>query len=517
MWSVGVVLCSVVGLATILLTVWVQKWKNPRCSNGGVLPPGSMGFPLIGETIQLLIPSRSLDLHPFIKNRVQRYGQIFRTSIVGRPIVMSTDPKFNHYIITEEGKSVELWYLDTFSKMLPIFGVGSIQKYIRNITLNHFGVESIRERLLPEVEQMIQKTLRSWSIQQSVELKHATSSMLFDFTLKQMFGYDSENSSEKLSDKFANFVHGLMSLPLNIPGTTYHKCLKDRKEVLSLMRGIVKERLAFPDKRRGDFLDHAIQDMKTEDFLTEDFIVQLMFGILFGTFEPISAVLVLTLTLLSDHPLIVEELTAEHEAILRNRQNPDSALSWNEYKSMTCTLNVINEVLRLGNVAPGLLRRVTKDIKFNGYTVPAGWDIVLVNPALHLNPNTFKDPAAFNPSRWKDLDSYTTSKNFMPFGGGIRQCAGADYSRAFVATFLHVLVSKFRPLLPCVDSTLPRRYLPPPPAGSTFGKKFLKESSSGQNTVNPPSMLSSYVFSASEPSRVSAKTLQPLDVKILLI
>jgi len=211
-----------------------------------------------------------------------------------------------------------------------------------------------------------------------------------------------------------------------------------------MMRGIVKERLAFPDKRRGDFLDHAIQDMKTEDFLTEDFIVQLMFGILFGTFEPISAVLVLTLTLLSDHPLIVEELTAEHEAILRNRQNPDSALSWNEYKSMTCTLNVINEVLRLGNVAPGLLRRVTKDIKFNGYTVPAGWDIVLVNPALHLNPNTFKDPAAFNPSRWKDLDSYTTSKNFMPFGGGIRQCAGADYSRAFVATFLHVLVSKYR-------------------------------------------------------------------------
>lgn len=76
-----------------------------------------------------------------------------------------------------------------------------------------------------------------------------------------------------------------------------------------MMRGIVKERLASPDKRRGDFLDHAIQDMKTENFLTEDFIVQLMFGILFGTFEPISAVLVLTLKLLSDHPLIVEELT----------------------------------------------------------------------------------------------------------------------------------------------------------------------------------------------------------------
>ena len=32
-------------------------------------------------------------------------------------------------------------------------------------------------------------------------------------------------------------------------------------------------------------------------------------------------------------------------------------------------LQVIHEVLRLGNVAPGLLRRATKDIQFNGTTI----------------------------------------------------------------------------------------------------------------------------------------------------
>ena len=76
-----------------------------------------------------------------------------------------------------------------------------------------------------------------------------------------------------------------------------------------MMRGIVKERLTFPEKYRGDFLDHAIEDMKTEKFLTEDFIAQLMFGILFASFEPISAVLVLTFKFLSEHPSILEELT----------------------------------------------------------------------------------------------------------------------------------------------------------------------------------------------------------------
>ncbi|CAB4290986.1 unnamed protein product [Prunus armeniaca] len=64
--------------------------------------------------------------------------------------------------------------------------------------------------------------------------------------------------------------------------------------------------------------------------------------------------------------------------------------------------------------------------------------------ALLLSPNTFMDPLEFNPWRWKDLDSLVVSKNFMPFGRGSRQCAGVEYSRLFLATVLHVLVTKYR-------------------------------------------------------------------------
>ncbi|PQQ18372.1 cytochrome P450 87A3-like [Prunus yedoensis var. nudiflora] len=134
----------------------------------------------------------------------------------------------------------------------------------------------------------------------------------------------------------------------------------------------------------------------------------------------------------------------EHEAILKNSENPNSSLTWDEYKSMNFTLQVINEILRLGNVAPGLLRRALKDIPVKGFTIPEGWTIMVVTSALQLSPNTFEDPLEFNPWRWKDLDSYAVSKNFMPFGGGMRQCAGAEYSRVFLATFLHVLFTKYR-------------------------------------------------------------------------
>jgi hypothetical protein len=38
---------------------------------------------------------------------------------------------------------------------------------------------------------------------------------------------------------------------------------------------------------------------------------------------------------------------AEHEAILKKRENSDASLTWSEYKSMTFTLQVILEVAEM--------------------------------------------------------------------------------------------------------------------------------------------------------------------------
>ncbi|XP_041014457.1 cucurbitadienol 11-hydroxylase-like isoform X3 [Juglans microcarpa x Juglans regia] len=378
----------------------------------GVLPPGSMGLPFIGESLELLVRSYSLDLHPFIKKRVQRYGTIFRTSLVGRPVVVSTDPEFNHLIARQEGRLVEQWYLDSFSKLMNMEGenkiskLGLFQKHSRSITSNHFGADRIKKSLLPQIEQCVNKTLREWSRQPSVEVKRATSVMTFDFSAKYLFGYDAEKSPVNMSEKLSNASKALMAFPLNIPGTAYRKCLKDREEFLNVLRNITEERLASPEKHRsstGDFLDQAINIEGDNDqkLFSSELVVNLLFALSFVSFESISSPLSLTIELLADHPSVLQELTAEHEAILKKTENPNAILTWDEYKSMTFTHYVINETLRLGFVAPGLLRKVVKDIEYKGYTISVGWTVILANPALHLQPDTYKDSLAFNPWRWK--------------------------------------------------------------------------------------------------------------------
>ncbi|PSS04897.1 Cytochrome P450 87A3 like [Actinidia chinensis var. chinensis] len=447
MWTIG--LCVVVALATISITHWIYKWRNPKTN--GVLPPGSMGLPFVGETLQLLMPNHSLDLHPFIKNRIQRYGPVFSTNLVGRPMIISSDPLLNSFIFQQEGRAVELWYLDSFQKLFNLEGenrpnaVGHIHKYVRGVYLNLFGVESLRTRLLSDIEKMIQANLRDWAGPgETIDAKTATSNMVAVFAAKHLFGHDAETSSEDIAETIDGFVQGLLSFPLNIPGTRFHKCMKDKDKLEKMITAKLKERIICPEKGQGDFLDQAVKDLNTDFFLTENFIISVTMGILFATVESISTSVGLAFKFFAEHPWVLEDLEAEQEAVIGKREDKNSPLTWDEYRSMTLTMNFINEVLRLGNVFPGILRRALKDIPYNGYTIPAGWTIMVVTSTLQLNPEIFKDPLAFNPRRWKDIDQETASKNFMPFGGGTRQCAGAELAKAFFATFLHVLISKYR-------------------------------------------------------------------------
>ncbi|XP_022766549.1 cytochrome P450 87A3-like [Durio zibethinus] len=445
MWS-HVWLCAI-SLLVVSVTMWIYRWWNPKCK--GILPPGSMGLPLLGETLSFLVTGNSIDIHPFVKERMNRYGPLFKTSLAGRSIVISTDPDFNNLLFQQEGKLVEMWYLDSFAKLLrqdTTAASGYVHKYLRHVVLNHFGVETLKGKLLPQLEYTINRGLQEWAKLPEIEVKDQCAAMIFGFTAKHMFSYEPEKSEENIVGNFSNFLEGLMSFPLRIPGTAFYRCGKRQQKIIKLITNLLEERMKSHPEARGDFLDQFVEDMRTEAFLTKEFATHVLFGILLASFETISSTLALALKYLSDYPTLLQQLTEEHEEILKKRKdgNPRDGLLWTEYKSMTFTHYVINESLRLANVAPGILRRVMKDIHVNGYTIPKGWAIMAVPAALQLNPNAFEGPLAFNPSRWKNIGSNATAKNFMPFGGGNRACAGAEFSKVLLAVFLHVLVTKYR-------------------------------------------------------------------------
>ena len=52
-------------IGSLLVVVILHYWSNPKCN--GKLPPGSMGWQLLVETLPFFAPNTSLGISPFVK------------------------------------------------------------------------------------------------------------------------------------------------------------------------------------------------------------------------------------------------------------------------------------------------------------------------------------------------------------------------------------------------------------------------------------------------------------------
>ncbi|XP_039791736.1 cytochrome P450 87A3-like isoform X2 [Panicum virgatum] len=438
-----------VTLAMVMAFItWAYRWSHPKAS--GRLPPGSLGLPLLGETLQFFAPNPTCDVSPFVKERLNRYGNIFKTSIVGRSVVVSADPDLNYYVFQQEGKLFESWYPDTFTEIFGRDNVGSLHgfmyKYLKTLVLRLYGQENLRTVLLADTDGACRASLASWASRPSVELKDAISTMIFDLTAKKLISYEPSKSSENLRNNFVAFIRGLISFPVDIPGTAYHECMQGRKNAMKVLKKMMRERMADAGRQGEDFFDVLIEELRREKpVMTEAIALDLMFVLLFASFETTALALTLGVKLLAENPRVLRALTEEHEVIVRSRKDRDAGLTWAEYKSMTFTSQVILEIVRLANIVPGIFRKALQDIEFKGYTIPAGWGVMVCPPAVHLNPEIYEDPLAFDPWRWQQDKAEITggTKQFMAFGGGLRFCVGTDLSKVLMATFIHSLVTKY--------------------------------------------------------------------------
>ncbi|OEL13600.1 Cytochrome P450 87A3, partial [Dichanthelium oligosanthes] len=376
---------------------------------------------------------------------------LFKTSLAGQPMVVSLDPELDHFIFQQEGKLFRSWYPEAANN---IFGKNSVTKYsadvhkfVRSFASKLFGTENLREVLIAELEDAMRQSFAAWAAKPSIEVKDGIADMILDLVAKKMISMEPAESRE-LRKNFEAFFQGMVCFPIYFPGTLFYKCMKGRRNVRRILTDILKERLSTPGKKRGDLVDLLVDELQSEKpLIDESFAIDVLAAILFGSYVTTSATLTIGFKFLTDSPKVVETLKEEHETILKKREDKSSGFTWKEYKSLTFTTQVMNEIIRMSNIAPGIFRKTLTDVQVNGYTIPAGWLIMISPMAVHLNPKLFEDPLKFNPWRWSTQDEakqIAQKRNFMPFGGGIRLCLGADFSKLFISLFLHILVTKYR-------------------------------------------------------------------------
>lgn len=106
---------------------------------------------------------------------------IFKTSLVGRPMVVTADEEFNQMVFQQEGKLFKSNYPDSFKKIVGEDSFhkqhGFIFKYMKKIMLEYIGHQKLKEVLISEFAKAASDSLASWSQLPSVELKEAISTV----------------------------------------------------------------------------------------------------------------------------------------------------------------------------------------------------------------------------------------------------------------------------------------------------------------------------------------------------
>lgn len=105
---------------------------------------------------------------------------------------------------------------------------------------------------------------------------------------------------------------------------------------------------------------------------------------------------------------------------------------------------VVKETLRVRSPLIDSTRMVSEPTEVSGHLIPAGTLVVIAMPLLHRRTGNFPpDPYAFRPERFLE-DGPREPYGYIPFGGGVRRCMGAQFGQLEMKVVLRTILERTR-------------------------------------------------------------------------
>ncbi|XP_022726005.1 abscisic acid 8'-hydroxylase 4-like [Durio zibethinus] len=480
METVSILPYVILFLFTLLSFPFIRKQKSGLPIKRFKLPPGSMGWPYIGETLQLY----SQDPNIFFLTKQKRYGEIFKTHILGCPCVMLASPEAARFVLVTHAHLFKPTYPKSKEKLIGpyalFFHQGECHTQLRKLVQRTLAPDAIR-KLIPDIEEIAVSAMDSWAASgQVINTLYEMKKFSFEVGILSIFGHLDRGYKEKLEENYQIVDKGYNSFPTNITGTAYHKALLARKRLNQILGEIICER---KEKRLAekDLLGHLLnfKDEKGQT-LTEEQIADNIIGVLFAAQDTTASVITWILKFLHDDPKLLEAVKAEQKVIYGSNDGGKRPLTWAQTRSMPLTYRVVLESLRMASIITFTFREAVVDVEYRGYLIPKGWKVMPLFRNIHHDPEFFSDPHEFDPSRFEVAPKPNT---FLPFGNGVHSCPGNELAKLEALILVHHFVTRFR--WKVVGSQSGIQYAPFPVPQQGFPARYWKESSSFIQHVCP--------------------------------
>ncbi|EPS66684.1 hypothetical protein M569_08091, partial [Genlisea aurea] len=402
------------------------------------LPPGTMGWPYIGETLKLY----SQNPNTFFSSKVKKYGSIFKSYILGCPCVIISSPETAKLVLVSKADLFKPTFPASKERMLGkqaiFFHQGDYHSKLRRLVLRSFMPESIKG-IVPRIESIAVASLESWKQRGIITTYQEMKTYAFNVALLSILGKEEIHYREDLKRCYYILEKGYNSMPVNLPGTLFHRAMKARKELSRILSEILSLRrrrtTAEKEDHGGDLLGSFMAESQA---LSDEQIADNIIGVIFAARDTTASVLTWILKFLAENPTVLQSVTEEQQNIMEDKEK---RLRWEDTKKMPITTRVIQETLRVASILSFTFREAVEDVELNGYLIPKGWKVLPLFRHIHHSPENFTDPEKFDPSRFETAPKPNT---FMPFGNGIHSCPGNELAKLEILVLLHHLTTKYR-------------------------------------------------------------------------
>jgi retinoid hydroxylase len=422
------------------------------------LPPGRTGPPLIGETLPFV-----RNPYRFLEDRWARYGNVFRSNVVGRQVAFLSDIEGAEAFYDPENITRE----DAHPFLLvDMFGGRNFEMYDgpKHLALKTIALEAFDERALagylPDMQRLVEGTLDRLAGRPEFSATRELRRLALEAICWNVLGIPPGPDTEAITRDYDLLLAGLAAtVPVRIPGSRYGRAMAARGRLLARIRDVIRERRAEPGT---DGLSRILSGEVDGVAYTDDDAVLEAHHIMVAGFV-VYALLAEVLRRLAEDTDLRDRCAREVEA-----HATADALTLQHLERLSTGLAVVMETKRIVPLVPLAFGKARRSFVCGGRTVPEGWRVYLALHQLNRDPAIYRDPERFDPDRFAPPreEHRTDPMAFIPQGGGMptgHRCLGLEYSTILTLVFLTVLVRGFGWEFPPQDVNYDWSRRPPEP------------------------------------------------------
>ncbi|WP_036482843.1 cytochrome P450 [Myxosarcina sp. GI1] len=394
----------------------------------------------------------------FCQQNLKKYGAVFNTGVFGGNTIFVGSPQAIQMVFNGDSQYTEIFLPDTTMDMFgeySLFQRPDLHKE-RKSALKPGLTGSVLAGYIPQINKIIINGLNNWT-EGKISLYPAVEKICFEILVPLLLGVDineanpsfkglplsSPDELKSLYQTYFDGFYGLVKWKLLL--TAYGRGLKARAKLLEFMRAVIAQRRAASAEidPQADFLAMMlVSQQENPDGVFSDALIENQCLLqLWASHYEISGLISSLIYLLGKHSQVLEKLRAEQQEI--GIESQANTLSREKLQQMSFLEVVIKETLRILPPTSTANRRLTKSVIVEGTLYPQGSTVIAEPRLAHIMPEHFERPEMFEPERFLPPRNEGRMYEYIPFGGGVHACLGAQMAMIITKIFASQLIQLF--------------------------------------------------------------------------